>query len=71
MKENGDDSIENKGKNRAARDHFELLNNKLKNEGIDEKYYFHFLSPDDYEIFFKFLREDKIESFVSGLDTLL
>lgn len=71
IKENGDDSIENKGKNRAAKDHFETLNNKLKSEGINEKYYFHFLSPDDYETFFEFLREDKIESFVSGLDTLL
>lgn len=71
IKENGDDSVENKGKNRAAMAHFELLNSKLKEAGFDEKYYFHFLSPDDYEVFFEYLRDNKLDSFVSGLDTLL
>lgn len=71
IKDNGDDSVENKGKNRAAKAHFALLNNKLNESGINEKYYFHFLSPDDYEVFFEYLREKRIASFVSGLDTLL
>lgn len=71
IKDNKDDSIENKGKNRAAKEHFKLLNSKLSENNINEKYLFHFLSPDDYDTFFNYLREDKIETFVSGLDTLL
>ncbi|MDD3027642.1 MAG: DEAD/DEAH box helicase family protein [Erysipelotrichaceae bacterium] len=71
IKDNGDTNEENKGKNKAAMEHFALLNQKLKNEGLNEKYLFHFLSPDDYEVFFQYLREDKLEKFVSGLDNLL
>ena len=71
IKDNADNSEENKGKNRAAKEHFRLLNQKLEKEGINEKYLFHFLSPNDYEVFFQYLKEDKIESFVSGLDNLL
>lgn len=71
IKDDGDDSLENKGKNKAAKEHFELLNKKLNDEGIDEKYLFHFLSPCDYEVFFEYLRNDKIDSFISGLDNLL
>lgn len=71
IKDDGDNSPENKGKNRAAKEHFSLLNKKLSDEGIQEKYLFHFLSPMDYEIFFQYLREDKLDSFVSGLDNSL
>lgn len=71
IKEDGDASAENKGKNRAAKEHFSLLNKKLNENGIDEKYLFYFLSPNDYEIFFQYLREDKLDSFVSELDNLL
>mgnify|MGYP003372718679 CR=1 FL=1 len=71
IKEDGDNSLENKGKNRAAKEHFALLNQKLSADGIKEKYLFHFLSPNDYEIFFQFLRDDKLDTFVSGLDNLL
>lgn len=71
IKEEGDNSAENKGKNKAAKEHFKLLNEKLSTNGINEKYIFHFLSPNDYEIFFQYLREDKLDSFVSGLDNLL
>ena len=71
IKEDGDDSIENKGKYKAAKEHFSLLNQKLKDTGIHEYYLFHFLSPNDYEIFFQYLRDNKIETFVSGLDNLL
>ncbi len=66
IKDDGDNSPENKGKNKAAKEHFNLLNRKLKDEGVNEKYLFHFLSPNDYEIFFQYLRDDKLESFVSG-----
>lgn len=71
IKDNKDVSPENKGKNRAAKEHFKLLNTKLQAEGIDEKYLFHFLSPIDYETFFQYLREDKLDTFVSELDNLL
>ena len=71
IKDDGDNSPENKGKNKAAKEHLNLLNRKLKDEGVNEKYLFHFLSPNDYEIFFQYLRDDKLESFVSGLDNLL
>lgn len=71
IKDDGDDSPENKGKYRAAKEHFTLLNKKLEDERISEKYLFHFLSPSDYEIFFEYLREDKLEAFISGLDNLL
>lgn len=71
IKDDKDVSPENKGKNRAAKEHFKLLNAKLQAEGIDEKYLFHFLSPIDYETFFQYLREDKLDTFVSELDNLL
>lgn len=71
IKEDGDNSLENKGKNKFAKEHFKLLNKKLNDAGINEKYLFHFLSPNDYETFFKYLREGKLDTFVSGLDNLL
>lgn len=71
IKDNGDFSIENKGKNKAAKEHFVLLNKKLQEKNISEKYLFHFLSPNDYEVFFQYLREDKLEQFVSELDNAL
>lgn len=71
IKDDGDNSPENKGKYKAAKEHFSLLNQKLRDSGINEKYIFHFLSPNDYEIFFQYLRDDKMDTFVSGLDNLL
>ena len=71
IKDDKDVSPENKGKNRASKEHFKLLNAQLQAEGIDEKYLFHFLSPIDYETFFQYLREDKLDNFVSELDNLL
>jgi len=47
------------------------LNEKLSVNGTGEKYIFHFLSPNDYEIFFEYLRTDKLDAFISGLDNLL
>lgn len=71
IKDDGDDSVENKGKYKAAKEHFSFLNQKLKDEKISEKYLFHFLSPKDYETFFNYLQKDKMENFVSELDNLL
>jgi len=59
-------SDENKGKYRAAVQHFETLNN-LKEESV---YHFHFLTPTDYDTFFHFLRESNYD-FMSKLDAEL
>ncbi len=71
IKDDNDNSSENRGKNKSAKDHFSLLNKKLEERGKNERYFFHFLSPKDYETFFKYLRDDKMENFVSELDILL
>lgn len=71
IKDDGDNSAENKGKNKAAKEHFRLLNKKLSASGIKEKYIFHFISPNDFEIFFEYLRDEKLDTFISGLDNLL
>lgn len=71
IKDDNDDSIENKGKNRAAKEHFNLINKKILENNGKDKYIFHFLSPEDYDTFFAYLQENKIETFVSGLDNKL
>jgi len=62
-----DPSDENKGKYRYARQHFETLNQQ-QNEC---HYFFHFLTPRDYDTFFQFLRDGNYGSFVSTLDAVL
>lgn len=59
-------SDENKAKYKAARQHFEMLNSQ---QG-DTTYHFHFLSPQDYDKFFKFLRDSNFD-FASKLDWVL
>ena len=61
-----DPSDENKGKYKAAQEHFNTLNEQ-QNESI---YHFYFLTPTDYDAFFQFLREGKY-SFVSKLNVAL
>lgn len=61
-----DPSAENRGKFKSARQHFDTLNAQ-QDELI---YHFHFLTPDDYDKFFQFLREG-IFNFVSELDAVL
>ncbi|WP_170086478.1 hypothetical protein [Kyrpidia spormannii] len=60
-------SEENKGKYKAAKQHFRLLNDK-QNEYV---YQLTFLTPKDYDLFFRFLRERNYSSFVSNLDAVL
>ena len=62
-----DPSDENKGKYRYACQHFQTLN-QLQSENL---YYFHFLTPRDYDTFFTFLRDGNYSSFVSTLDAVL
>jgi type III restriction enzyme len=61
-----DPSDENKGKFKAAHQHFDTLNTQQK----EIVYHFHFLTPTDYDTFFKFLREGNYD-FVSKLDAAL
>ena len=68
----GDEEIddprdENKGKYRYACQHFETLNQQQS----ESRYFFHFLTPRDYDTFFKFVREGTYAAFVSSLDVLL
>ncbi len=59
-----DISCENKAKLRYARQHFNRVN-KLQSE---YKYYFKFLSPSSYDIFFHDLREGKYKAFKSKIE---
>ena len=63
----GEPSDENKGKYRYACQHFEMLNQQQN----EIRYFFHFLTPRDYDAFFQFIRDGNYESFVSNLDAVL
>ena len=71
IKDDGDDSEENKAKYKYALEHFENLNYKLEQNGINQKYVFHFLSPNSYNAFFEYLESNKIEQFKGDLEILL
>lgn len=62
-----DPSPENKGKRKAALEHFKNLNG-LQNE---IRYHFCFISPKDYDVFFAELREGRAMQFQSQLDVAL
>jgi type III restriction enzyme len=51
---------EHKAKYKFAKDHFERLN---KNKKIKTKYFFTYLTPKDFDKFFEYLRQGKIEKF--------
>lgn len=59
-------SDENKGKYKGAKQHFEVVNT----EQDESVYHFHFLTPKDYDKFFKFVRDGNYD-FVSELDVAL
>jgi len=65
IKTDTDISIENKAKLKYARQHFNRLN-KLQSE---YRYYFKFLSPSSYDLFFQELREGKYKTFKSNIET--
>ncbi|MFW3405567.1 DEAD/DEAH box helicase [Aliarcobacter butzleri] len=56
IKSDGDNSSENRAKYKYAKEHFEALNNKLKENNINHEYIFHFLSPNGYTQFFEYLK---------------
>lgn len=61
-KADGDFSEENRAKLKAGKRHFELLNNQLIAQGINQKYYFDFLSPIDYNTFFEYIIDGRFFS---------
>lgn len=71
-KADDDNSPMNVGKLRYAAEHFKNVNAMLaKKKGVKRRYYFHFVSPADYNRFFEALRDGKIDSFVSSLQAAL
>ncbi len=73
IKSDGDNSLENRAKNRAAKRHFELLNKELEKQGKSDRYYFNFLSPIDYNTFADNVKDGRIfeSKFRSHLEILL
>jgi type III restriction enzyme len=64
VKESGDIAKENKAKYKYAIEHFNRLNVLQK----DQKYYFTFLTPNDFDNFFGILRSSDFSGFKSQLD---
>lgn len=62
---------ENIGKNKAAIKYFNFINEKHESEGNLTRYKFTFLTPKDFDIFFKKLSEKDIMNFKSQLDVKL
>jgi len=60
IKADKDDCDDNKAKYKYAKEHFERLNEKLKEQGIKQEYIFHFLSPNGYTTFFEYLKDERI-----------
>lgn len=75
IKDDGDACEENKAKYKYAVEHFERLNHRMMAEGVAERYIFHFLSPDSYDIFFNHLRDGSVlegqDKFRCALENLL
>jgi len=67
IKVDDDISNENKAKLRYAREHFKRIN-ELQ---ADYKYYFKFISPSSYDLFFNDLREEKYKDFMSKIEAEL
>lgn len=65
----GDDDITevNKGKLKHAKKHFQELNKKQKKF----RYYFKFLSPEDYSLFFDSIKAGTYKNYVSNLEAEL
>jgi type III restriction enzyme len=67
MKADGDTNQKNKAKYRDGKNHFNILNGKLKEKEIDWLYYFYFLSPDDITEFFQAVRDSRYAPWKSSL----
>lgn len=75
IKDDGDVSEENKAKNKYAIQHFDYLNRRMADQGINERYIFHFLSPNGYDVFFDHLKDGSVllgqDRFKCQLEILL
>lgn len=73
IKADDDDSDENKAKYRWAKQHFEVLNDELKKNGIEQRYIFHFLSPVSYAEFIEYAVDGRMLNgeFRSNLEAQL
>ncbi len=73
IKSDGDDSEENKAKYRWAKKHFEDLNEELEKTKINQRYFFHFLSPESYSEFVEYLIDGRLfkGEFKSKIEYLL
>lgn len=60
IKDDGDNSEENKAKYKYALQHFDYLNKRMEESAINERYIFHFLSPNSYDIFFRHLKNGSV-----------
>ena len=67
IKAEGDDSNKNRAKCRDGLKHFETLNKRLKESDEPWRYYFYFLSPQDYTNFFEHVRNERYVGWRSGL----
>ena len=66
IKDDQDYSDLNKAKFKWATIHFQELNRQLEENKINQRYNFHFLSPENYDDFFEYLRNGKL---IEGLYT--
>lgn len=71
IKDDDDSSQKNKAKYRDGKVHFEKLNELLIAEGINWKYHFYFLSPEDITEFFNSINTERYSLWISSLMTEL
>ena len=64
IKQDRDISPENKAKLKHTKEHFKRVNS-LQSE---QRYYFKFISPESYDLFFQRLREGKYQDFASTIE---
>lgn len=67
IKADGDTKQKNKAKYRDGKEHFDALNEKLKERQIDWTYYFYFLSREDITEFFQAVRDNRHMNWKSTL----
>jgi type III restriction enzyme len=67
MKADGDTHQKNRAKYRDGKEHFGLLNARLKENKIEWIYHFYFLSPEDIPEFFQTIRDERYKVWKSTL----
>lgn len=67
IKADGDTKQKNRAKHRDGKEHFKILNRKLKESKIDWIYYFYFLSPEDITDFFQAIKAARYKDWKSTL----